>query len=237
MWCGALKYNAIDFLKKEDADIINMQEVDGGIEEAFYFGLNERLHKELKYKYSFYMPKIWQKLGSKTVSYGQLILSKYPIKMRKIKNINGKPKKSQFMNSKDLDSINVLQHAQIEINDNIINVLNYHGYWIYGTKMGNKITENHSRKILSYLRSLDQNEKIIFSGDFNLAPNSKSLRIIGKYYSNLILKYKIKTTRNELSYPKEPIDNIFVNKKVKVKSLKVPKMYVSDHLPMIMTFE
>lgn len=103
--------------------------------------------------------------------------------------------------------------------------------------MGNKVTEEHSRKILRYMDSIDPEEAIILSGDFNLAPNSKSLQMISKYYSNLILKYHIKTTRNAIVSIKDPVDNIFVNKKVKVRSLKAPMNYASDHLPLVMDFE
>jgi len=52
--------------------------------------------------------------------------------------------------------------------------------------------------------------------------------MISRSYPDLISKYKIKTTRNELSREKTPVDNIFVNRRVKVKSLRVPMVYIGS---------
>ena len=62
------------------------------------------------------------------------------------------------------------------------------------------------------------------------------MKIISRHYPDLVSKYKIKTTRNELSAVKVPVDNILVNDLVKAKFLRVPKVYVSDHLPLVMDF-
>jgi endonuclease/exonuclease/phosphatase family metal-dependent hydrolase len=237
IWGGDLIWSALRFLKKEDADILNLQEVTAGMKEAdsFYFHTYEKLQEALKYEYSFYSPTIESRFENRTVSSGQLILSKYPIKYRRAVYTKGKSGEYGPFSYK-IPEVLLLQHAKIDVDGKMVNDLNYHGCFIMGTKTGNKITESHSRKILKYMNSLDQGEQIILSGDFNLTPNSDSLRIIGREYTDLILRNRIRTTRNELSIPKEPVDNIFVNRQVKVKSLKVPKVYVSDHLPLIMTF-
>lgn len=229
----------IEFLKKENADIINLQEISKGMgtTNGDYFCTYEKLQEALKYKYYFYLPTRGGRFGTHFVSEGQLILSKYPITYKKAICTQGKPNlHSGFVGKKDL-KVNVLQHAKIKIGSKIVNDLNYHGYFIWGTRAGNRITESHSKKILKYMNSIDQNEHIILSGDFNLSPRSKSLRIISREYPDLISKYKIKTTRNKLSREKTSVDNILVNGQVKIKSLKVPMVYTSDHLPLVMKFE
>lgn len=237
IWHGNLRYNLVSFLKKEDADIVSLQEVPAGLNSNFaYFGICDKLKKELNYKYSFYSPTMKGRFHGKTVSEGHLILSKYPITYTHDFAIGGKVKNNSIFSDRESNT-RVVQHAKIKAKGEVINIINYQGYFIWGTKEGNKITESHCQKILQYMNSLNPKEKIILSGDFNLTPKSKSLEIINRYYSNLVLKYRIKTTRNELSVPQEPVDNIFVNDKVQVKSLKVPKVYVADHLPMIMNFE
>ncbi len=235
---GFLSMYAIEFLKREDADIVNVQEVTAGMRSTStdFFDTYESLQRGLEYKYSFYSPTIEGRFAGHTVSEGQLILSKYPI-VYKSATYMGKPNfHSNFIGRKDR-KVEVLQHVKVKVGSRIINDLNYHGYFIWGSRAGNRTTELYSRKILRCMDSIDPNEQVMLSGDFNLSPKSKSLRMISKSYPDLISRYGIKTTRNRLSVEKTPVDNIFVNSRVKVKSLKVPMIYISDHLPLIMNFE
>ncbi len=237
IWDGCLLRYAVKFLKEADADIINLQEVSAGMSptESEYFSVHDGLKKALKYKYDFYSPAITGEFGKYTVSRGQLILSKYPITYRKVVYMQGKLKIHSTFGTRDMNR-RLLQYAKINVKGKTINVLNYHGYFIWGSKMGNRTTESHSKKVLKCMDSIDKNEQIILSGDFNLAPESNSFRILSKRYPDLVSKYGIKTTRNELSAVKEPVDNILVNNRVKVKSLKVPMVYIADHLPLVMDF-
>ena len=235
---GFLKTYAIEFLKKENPDIINLQEITSGMgtTNTDFFDTYESLRKGLGYGYSFYSPTIEGRFAKHTVSEGQLIMSKHPIVYTN-EIYMGKPNfHSNFIGRKDR-KVEVLQHVRIKAGRKIINDLNYHGYFIWGSRAGNKRTESYSKKILDCMNSVDQNEQIILSGDFNLAPKSKSLKMIGASYPDLITRYRIRTTRNKLSVEKTPVDNIFVNARVKVRSLKVPMIYISDHLPLVMNFE
>ena len=237
IWDGCLMLYAIKFLKEENADIVNLQEVSAGVTatDSLYFSAYDRLRKALKYKYDFYSPMAKGEFAGHHVSRGQLILSKYPITYRKVIYTHGKLIRRSTFSSDDLN-VRLLQHAKINVKGRTLNILNYHGLFIWHTKLGNKETESHSKKILKCMDSIDQNEQIILSGDFNLSPKSNSLKMISRCYTNLISKYRISTTRNELSAIKDPVDNIFVNKQVKIKSLKVPMVYISDHLPLVMDF-
>jgi len=225
-------------LKKEDADILNLQEVSMGLKRdvSEFFSLYDTLQSKLGYEYSFYSPQSGSRFAGHDVYLGQLILSKYPIVRMSMIYMDDKLKKHAAFSTEDMN-VRLLQYARIDADGKIINDLNHHGYYVWGSKTGNSKTESHCKKILGYMSSLNQNERIVLTGDFNLTPRSRSLEHINKKYSNLVLKYGIKTTRNELSIPKEPVDNIFVNDAVKVRSLRVPMMYVSDHLPMIINFD
>lgn len=230
---------AIDFLKEQDADIVNLQEVSGGMgtTNTDYFDTKESLQRALKYKYSFYSPTIEGRFAGRFVSEGQLMLSKYPIVYTKSIYMHGRPDfNSNFVGKKDRN-VEVLQHAKIKAGNITINSFNYHGYLIWGTRMGNSKTEAYSRRILRLMDSAKSGEYVILSGDFNLSPKSESLRIISRHYRDMISRYKIGTTRNELSREKTPVDNIFVSDNVKVRSFRVPMVYISDHLPLVMTFE
>ncbi len=234
-WEGNVRFSLVRYLKKERADIVNLQEVTEGFENRMsYFSLYGMLKRELKYRYSFYSPLARGTFEGRRVSQGDLILSLYPIERTKTFCTRNLKMPLDFSAN---DFGGLLQHARINVKGTIINDLNYHGTFVWGTKMGNRLMELDSKRILAYMNGLDKNEKTILSGDFNLAPNSKALRIISQHYPDLISRYGIRTTRNELCVPKEPVDNILVNRQVKVRSLKVPLLYVSDHLPLVMRFD
>ena len=62
-------------------------------------------------------------------------------------------------------------------------------------------------------------------------------------YLDLIKKFGIKTTRNEVAWENYPdnkqyfSDYVFVNPEAKIKSFSVPDLEISDHLPLILEIE
>lgn len=114
-------------------------------------------------------------------------------------------------------------------------VCNLHGIWL---KEGKKdaLSRIKQSKIIKQFLTQQKGEKIV-CGDFNLDINTKSIDLLEKDLVNLIRKYKIQTTRNEL-FPGEDryADYIFVSAGVKIKSFQVPNVEVSDHLPLILEF-
>ncbi len=237
IWDGRLIMQAIPFLKKEDPDIVNLQEVGAGMDVALYFTTYQKLKSALNYKYTFYAPWITTTFAGREVSFGQLIMSKYPITYKNLIFTHGQFTRNHAFDKAIFD-VRALQHARIKIGKEVINDLSYHGYLVFNNgRMGNSVTEADSKKILRYMKSLDHDEKIMLTGDFNLSPRSESLKILSEDYENLILKYKIKTTRNQFAFDSVPVDNIFVNDRVKVRSFRVPKVLISDHLPLVMNFD
>ncbi len=145
-----------------------------------------------------------------------------------------------------------LQFVDIEINNKIVRVSNIHGRSQPGHKNDTKTRIKQSEIMAS---SLIGNKHLnILGGDFNLNPDTKSIRLIEDAgLVNLISKYGIKTTRNSIAwgqavehnnlglykyYGIQPFaDYCFVSKSIKVKSFEVPDIEVSDHLPLILSFD
>jgi len=90
------------------------------------------------------------------------------------------------------------------------------------------------KELVQYIKKLEG--AVILTGDFNLAPHSKSLEQLNKMLSNLSVKANLDTTRNQLTYKKEVCDYIFVNDQVKVKSFEASDELVSDHKALILEF-
>lgn len=119
-------------------------------------------------------------------------------------------------------------------------VINFHGVAQPGNKLDTPQRIEHCKKIRVIWDSLPSQAKIL-CGDFNLMPETQSIKILETVTKNLIKSYKIKTTRNKISWKR--YDNIqhfadftFISPEIKVKTFKVPYNEVSDHLPMILEF-
>lgn len=119
-----------------------------------------------------------------------------------------------------------------------INLCNFHGIPRPGEKLDTSERIQQSRDLLTFF---DQQKGLkIIGGDFNLEPKTKSVKMFEERgYRNLIKEYCVPTTRNELAWNRFPFprfhsDYVFVGQDVKVKNFTVPKVMVSDHLPMIL---
>lgn len=77
--------------------------------------------------------------------------------------------------------------------------------------------------------------KVVLTGDFNLAPHSKSIEQINSVLRNLCIENEAETTRTFLTHKKEVCDYIFVNEKVEVTKFKVLDDLASDHCALVAT--
>lgn len=141
----------------------------------------------------------------------------------------------------NIDQPECLQYVSFKNDGKKYIVCNFHGKWYPGDKLDNSDRINQSKKIIDFLNT--RGEKKILCGDFNLLPETESVKMLEREFRNLIKEFNVETTRGKLSpYYGKPdeqkyADYIFVSKDVKVKSFKVPDVEVSDHLPMILEFE
>lgn len=119
-----------------------------------------------------------------------------------------------------------------------LRVLNYHGIWTK-EKIGNYETLEACKKINKL--ATEVNYPTIITGDFNLFPDTESMKVFHGSFVSLVDKHGVQTTRpktNELSHLKRNVvDFIFVTKDIKVKSFEVLDTDVSDHLPLVLGFE
>lgn len=121
-------------------------------------------------------------------------------------------------------------------------ICNIHGAAFPGDKQDTEARIAQSTEILEFLK--DKPGKHIIMGDFNLFPDTHSIKMLEEYgYRNLIREYNIDTTRNEMAWKSYPdnkqlwADYTFVSGNVEVTDFQVPKNEVSDHLPMILEFD
>ena len=132
---------------------------------------------------------------------------------------------------------------KLGVDDQILWIGNIHGISKPGNKFDTKIRLKQSQIITDFFKDKGP---VIFGGDFNLLPETKSVKEFENLsYKNLIREFKIKATRNKLSWENLKkgeekqyyADYVFTSPEVKVKSFEVPDVEISDHLPMILDFD
>ncbi len=125
-----------------------------------------------------------------------------------------------------------IQYAEVEKNGRDFMVVNFHGLWNGKGKDDCDERLLQSDNIISFLKKAKT--PIIFCGDFNLNPETESLKKFEAFgLRNLIREYKVTSTRTSLyTKPAKFADYIFVSKDLKVQDFEVLTDEVSDHSPL-----
>lgn len=126
-----------------------------------------------------------------------------------------------------------LQYLTLQVEDyQKLTIVNFHGLWNGQGKGDSEDRLAQSENIVSFLKTL--NHSFILGGDFNLNPDTRSLKMFEDCgLRNLIKEYGITSTRTSF-YAKENryADYVFVSKGVNVLDFQVLPDEVSDHAPL-----
>jgi len=156
---------ALEFLRSEAPDIVNLQEVYANGPDINSLGFNnqEEIQRNLEYPFNYYEPFQTFAFGTSRPSYGMLILSKYPI-VKQEAIFTSLAYNGDFIYGIDDFNIRCLQHVEIRTPKGIVHDYNYHGIWVPGSKDGNTTTEAHSGVILTQMNKVKGRK--ILTGDF-----------------------------------------------------------------------
>lgn len=140
----------------------------------------------------------------------------------------------------EFDHRSILQYVELEIDGKSVTVCNVHGVAYPGSKLD---TPNRLRQSERIKKFTDEAKGlVILCGDFNLMPETESIRMLEDKLENLIITHRITSTRGSLNQyfgtPEQQdfADYTFVSSGVTVERFSVPDARVSDHLPMILRF-
>ncbi len=132
------------------------------------------------------------------------------------------------------------QYAQMKNGAMPLTVVGVHGTSRPGNKLDTPDRLAQSQKILDFLKNIEGRK--IVCGDFNLMPQTQSIKMLEANMKNLIKEYDVRDTRGEINikkYPDDPqwfADYVFVSPDINVISFEVPNIPVSDHLPLVLEF-
>lgn len=130
-----------------------------------------------------------------------------------------------------------LQYLKIHDGKKDITVINFHGLWNGKGKTDTQDRINQSKRIIDFVKNISHD--IVLCGDFNLRPDTESLKILEQELGlrNLIPEYKITSTRTSL-YTKEEkfADYVLVSSGIQITEFKVLPDEVSDHSALFLEF-
>jgi exonuclease III len=130
-----------------------------------------------------------------------------------------------------------MQYLKTLNNGQELNLLNLHGLWTGKGKTDTEERVSQSRRIIEFVKTLEG--KIILAGDFNLLPDTESLKMIEKELNlkNLVKENNVESTRTSFyKKPDKHADYILVSSDIKVKNFQVLPEEISDHSALMLEF-
>lgn len=245
LWKGKFLNEAIDFLKSQDSDLVLMQEVTSGPVNFFEekdANLFEILKERLELVGVFHSDV---KLSDEpNARFGNVVFSKNPILEFEVFPLRDHLPitLSEFTNNTNNIWADFPRHmldATIDCDGREIHAISVHGRRI-APPADDEENLRQARLMAEYIKSL-KDVPFVMGGDFNMPPDSQVIKIVSDVSNNLMKDKPIGQTLNprvhELGDRGYLVDYIFASGHFSLKSLEVPQVDISDHLPVIAELE
>lgn len=218
------------FIKTQDFDIINFQEVTGGIlsksvPDSFgYFKKVLNLNGELV--------KSWSATDDGKSYFGNATFFKKSFKLLKKEEIRLKSYVviPDYINRRIEDDPHSALSLTLKYGSKTFSVINTHLAW-EPTPKDKPFKTAQALKLYHYLQKIER--PFIFSGDFNLTPDSKVVKMMNGVGRNLTTENGVKNTLNphlhRIKNLSLVVDYVFVNFDTKVLNFEVVNDDISDH--------
>lgn len=237
-WGGELMPAIIDFLSREQADIVLLQEVHDG--HAKHLSEQRRsmdvLREKLNYPYENYAHAADYQTREGIVPSGNAVLSRFPI-VNSQKHFLVEALQAVY---DDDDPKNwpilprILQQVELDAEGVTLNVFNIHCVWDLDGDNYSPQRQKMAEDVKRYVKGLDH---VILAGDTNAKASNQAMKDIETVLTS-VFKDELKTTfnmkrKNEVGYASAPVDLMFVSSDIKVLSKALPQVDISDHLPIV----
>ncbi|MCR4324476.1 MAG: endonuclease/exonuclease/phosphatase family protein [Candidatus Curtissbacteria bacterium] len=242
IFMGKYLDSLIDFIKDEDPDIVTMQEVT-----ACDFNLYEDKSAHIfdvigeKTGLEGVFDPVMELAGKPDAEFGNAVFSKYevtkhkvlvlkefrPVTWEELEATEGRPGINPQVEKHAVDAI-------VDVGGTKIHVVSWHGAWVSHAEDSPE-SIRQAQIVADYLETLE--DPFIVAGDLNVGPQTETIGLINKVANNLMMNSGVRQTTHPTVHKIAPrgylIDYIFTSSHFKVKSLKVPEIIVSDHLPVV----
>lgn len=237
---GLLFPEILKFIHAEQPDILSLQEVYNSQDPdlAPNFRSMEVLKQALPEHFFYYSPELLHRVPEGDIDIGNAIFSRFPIKASET-HFFGIPyemyseEKRKHDYSQDPKNI---QHVELDMKGKSLHVFNLHGIW------GRHGYDTPARLLMSQIivETIQGKKPMILSGDFNVRPNTQTIRNIESHLTN-VFSGELSSTFNmkrkaDGGYASSVVDMIFISHGVRVLEKKCPQVDISDHLPLVCVF-
>lgn len=234
-WSCKLPTEIIKLFQTESPDIVCLQEVVTSDDGGKIFDTVGSITNEYPLEYQYNTPLVEFSFMHHTATRGNMIASKFQFNSTNELWTSGSFTRN--FDYREYGGYNVARnivHTEISTPGGIVHALTVHGYHIKEHKLGNDETLRACRELVMYAKSLEG--AVIITGDFNLSPDSESIKLVNESFRNLAVENGLLTTRNHLTKKAEVCDYIFVNDKVKVNDFYMSPIIASDHNGLVLNF-
>jgi len=256
LWQGGnLMEDVLEYIRKENPDILVCQEVYNGHDKSWdkKYRSVDVFKQELGYKHHHFAPAYSEKRDIGNLQQGNAIFSNFPIKSSQVvfyDNPYQENYEERFENFEHAPRN--LQQVVLGIKGKEFNIFNTQGIW-------GKDGEDSKRRFKmseTIISQIKDKQNVILAGDFNLKDSTQAILNIEKHLINLLqgqaqtsfnIKRKLKAgvksfakfERPEVAsgYAQAVVDMILVSQDIKVVSSQYVKVDISDHLPLLIIFE
>lgn len=217
LWFGGLLLDDIlDFLEKENADIIALQEVFDTQDPklpAHYRSL-EALQARLHYPHQDFAPAVLDKFPWGNIKNGNAILSRFPIHNREVtffdQAFDEEHPRSPFDPKFYPITPRNLEHVMLETPAGEVNIFNLQGVWDLD---GDSVSPQRQKMSDTILHAIKSKSNVIVAGDTNAKYTNPAMRAIEKHLTNvfgdsLATTFNMKRKDNP-GYAKAAVDMIY----------------------------
>ncbi len=241
---GLLFDNIEEFLKKENPDFIAFQEVNNGTDPKLPKNLRSMqvLSELLPEYHNFFAPEILLRYPEGKIDIGNAIFSRFPITNEETIFLNvpyGEYDPAPIGGDFSKHPKN-MQCCEVVVGNTYLTLCNLHGIW----GLDGADTDDRLKMSQLIVDQIKDKKNVILAGDFNLKPNTQTIKNIEKYLINVFkdeLENTFNVVRKDLvkfpGYATAVVDMIFTSHTLKITKHACPNVDVSDHLPLVIEIE
>lgn len=237
-WGGTLGSDLFDFFRKySDTDVFLLQEVFHSATDITAWKQTDR--RELFREICELLPTHRGHFAAaESDEWGLASFVRKNVSTKEIGDIFVHNKKDSMVGRDGTTLGKNMQYLRLEKNGSPITIINLHGLWNGKGKTDTEDRINQSKKISDFIKNIQH--EVILAGDFNLRPDTESLKMLekGLNLQNLISTYGITSTRTSHYKKSEKYaDYILISNGVIVKDFKVLPEEPSDHAALYLEYQ
>lgn len=243
LWYGGRLFDSIvEFLRRENADVLALQEVYHGDDPALdpQFRSFTELPKVLGYPHTHIAPAFRDVRPEGKIVQGNAIFSRFPIVATNVTfyDVPYNHERSERADAPDFSRVpRNLQHAVLDVGGTLVNVLNTQGIWGFDAQDNER--RLHMAEVIA--GEVCGRPHTVLAGDFNVGEHTKSIATLEACLSS-VFKDQLTTSFNlvwktDPGFARSVVDMVFASPDMRILDRRVPDANVSDHRPLVCVLE